>query len=157
MFSFGLLKSIASRITGWIRSGVRRGLTVDEIGDAVVPIVGKLPASDLAVFVQHEADSQDTWTLTATVPMDHVISKEFASVNTEFQRAPYRYNAHVMVENKQTGEAYKTWYTVESNTLLTRQQIHDDLADIEGLPTGSGEERLIEVLDYEFLLRREDE
>jgi len=157
MFSFGLIKSIARRVIGWVRSGVSRGRTAEDIATAIEPIVGAHPPSDFGVLVDQVKEAQETWTRIADVPLAHVISKEFSSVTPEFQRAPYRYNVQVWVENKSTGEAYKTWYTVESETLLTRQQIHDDLDEIEGLPTGTGEERILEILDYEFLLRSDDE
>jgi len=157
MFSFGLIKSVAKRVVGWVRSGVSRGRTSEEIATAVEPIVGAHPSPDFGVLVDQVADAQETWTQISDVPLDHVISKEFSSVTPEFQRAPYRYNVHVFVQNNQTGEAYKTWYAVESETLLTRQQIHEDIGMIEGLPTVSGAERVIDVEDYEFLLRSEPE
>jgi len=157
MLSFGLIKSVARRVVGWVRSGVSRGRTAEEIAKAVEPIVGAQPSPEFGQLVYKVRVAQDKWTQISDIPLNHVISKEFSSVTPEFQRAAYRYNVHVWVENKTTGEAYKTWYTVESETLLTRQQIHDDVKDIEGLPTGTGEERVLDILDYEFLLRSDDE
>jgi hypothetical protein len=148
----GLLKTLTG-VTHWVRSGVRRALTPEQIVDAVDPDEGLLDQDQWEQVIGDFVEQQHVWGKIKGIPRECTIPEQFSMPNPENTYRKYRYDAFVNVKSLETGEVWDRWIACESDHLLTRAEVDAALEENLMLTPGSEGDRLINVNDYEFWVR----
>lgn len=148
----GLLKTLTG-VTHWVRSGVRRALTPEQIADAVEPLTGPLDDQAFEQLIGDFVEQQHVWSKIKGLPREYVIPKQFSALTGMDQRKKYRYSSFVTVEDRETHEVWDRWVSVESDHLMTKGEMEDATEESMRLLPGSEGQRLISFNDYEFLQR----